>query len=98
MNSKELRLLTRLVNQYKENHNGQEPEKIVVEPLALVALGIKKSVAPVWNGLKVECREIEKKDVAMPKEGTMLGVILDTARQQLVGCSLKKLPIVQRLA
>jgi hypothetical protein len=32
------------------------PEKIVVAPVALVALGLKPSLGPICNGIKVEVR------------------------------------------
>ena len=51
-------MLTQLVNQFKDRHQ-RLPEKIVLHPLALAALAIKKSVAPMWNGIPVECREIK---------------------------------------
>lgn len=88
MKLKNAALLTRMVKQYEDAHQGRKPEKIVVEPLALVALGIKRSVAPIWQGVQVECREIEKSEVVKPGRGSLLGVILDTKTSQVVACDL----------
>jgi hypothetical protein len=88
MNLKSASLLSKLIKQFKEAHGGALPDRIVVEPVALVALGIKKSVAPVWQGLKVECREIDRKEVVKPGQGTRLGVLLDTKGSQVVACDL----------
>lgn len=46
-----------MVGQFQARH-GKKPSKIIIDPLALVSLGLRKSVAPVWNGIPVECREI----------------------------------------
>jgi len=52
------KVLTQLVNQFKERHN-HPPDEIVIHPIALAALAIKQSVAPLWNGIPVKCREIK---------------------------------------
>jgi hypothetical protein len=88
MKSKNEKLLSKLVEQFKVAHQGALPERIVVEPVALVALGIKKSVAQVWEGVKVECREIGPKEPAKPGKGTKLAVLLDTKSTQIVACDL----------
>lgn len=88
MNLKSASLLSKLIKQFKEAHGGALPDRIVVEPVALVALGLKRSAAPVWEGIKVECREIEKKEAAKPGQGTRLGVLLDTKESQIVACDL----------
>ena len=77
-----------MVNQYKAAHNGKMPDMIVVEPVALVALGLKKSIAPMWQGVKVTCREVEKREVLPPGQGTVLAVLLDTKTSQLVATDL----------
>lgn len=60
-----------MVEQFQARHR-RLPARIVVDPLALVALGLRRSVAPVWNGIPVECREVEP---APPKGApTALGV------------------------
>lgn len=64
-------LLSKMVDQFRARH-ARFPSKIIVDPLALVALGIKKSIAPMWNGIPVECHE----GMPKPPKGTptFLGV------------------------
>jgi hypothetical protein len=88
MKSKNEKLLSKMVAQFKTAHQGALPERIVVEPVALVALGIKKSVAQMWEGVRVECREIEQKEAVKPGKGVRLGVVLDTKTSQIVACDL----------
>ena len=52
-----VKVLTQLVEQFRARHN-RLPSRIVVDPLALVSLGLRRSVAPVWNGIPVECRDL----------------------------------------
>lgn len=52
-----MKLLSQLVEQFRAKHN-RMPSRIVVDPLALVSLGLRRSVAPFWNGIPVECREV----------------------------------------
>ena len=68
------KILSQMVEQYQQRHQCL-PEKILVHPLALVALGIRRSVAPVWNGVRVECREVSPKEGK--KGGRCLGVYLE---------------------
>lgn len=77
-----------MVGQFRDKHDGAAPTKIIVEPLALVALGIKRSVAPVWNGVSVECREVEPEEVVVPGKGTKLAVVYDPQANQLVAAEL----------
>jgi len=68
------KILTRLVDQFREKHQ-RPPEKIVVHPLAMVVLGFRQSLAPVWNGIPVICEDI--KPVPLKgKTATKLGVIV----------------------
>lgn len=46
------------MNQFKERHQ-RLPDEIVVHPVALAALALKQSVAPLWNGIPVKCCEIK---------------------------------------
>jgi hypothetical protein len=88
MNSKNKSLLSKLVSQFKEAHQGRAPKQVVMEPLALVSLGIRRDVAPMVAGVRVTCREIEKIEVAKPGQGTSLGVLLDTKEKRIVACDL----------
>jgi hypothetical protein len=88
MNLKSVSVLSKMLKQFQEAHGGALPERIVVEPVALVALGVKKSAAPVVSGVRLECREIEQKEVVKPGKGVRLGVVLDTKADQIVSCDL----------
>ena len=82
MNSK---LLSQFVDQYQQRHH-QLPKKIFVHPLALVALGVKRSVAPRWNGIAVECSEVLPESHGR-NGGTCLGIYIKTTP--------KKQPVLQ---
>lgn len=88
MNLKSASLLSKMVNQFKEAHGGALPQRIVVEPVALVALGLKKSVAPLWQGIKVQCQEISEAQVRKPGQGTSLAILLDSKTSHLVASDL----------
>lgn len=68
-----------MVEQYQQRHK-KLPEKIIVHPLALVSLGLRRSIAPVWNGIPVECREITQQDGK--RGGTRLGVTVEAKRKE----------------
>jgi hypothetical protein len=88
MKSKSDKLLTKMLEQFQKAHGGAMPMQIVVEPIALIALGIKKSAAKVWNGVPVQCREINQSEIRKPGKGTSLAVILDTKTSHLVASDL----------
>jgi hypothetical protein len=75
------KILTRMVEQYLERHK-KLPEKIIIHPLALVSLGLRRSVAPVWNGIRVECEEVAPE--ASKKDGSCLGVCIAIKRKESV--------------
>jgi hypothetical protein len=77
-----------MIEQFASANQGRQPEKIIVEPLALVALGLKQSVAPVWHGVPVECRDIERSEVVKPGTGNALGVAYDTQQSHVVACEI----------
>lgn len=87
-NSKQAKVLSKMVEQFAKTHGGHNPKKIVVEPLALIALGLKLSVAPTWNGIPVECYDFSENEVTKPEDGNTLGVAYDTKISQIVACSL----------
>lgn len=74
-----MKLLTQIVEQFRARHQ-RLPTRIIVDPLALVSLGLRRSVAPQWNGIPVECREITPK----PPESTptALGVCVQVDPQK----------------
>lgn len=65
------KLLTQMVEQYHLKHQ-RKPIRIVVTPAALLALAIKRTVAPLWAGIPLECREIDITEVA--QSGPKLGI------------------------
>jgi hypothetical protein len=77
-----------MVGQFASAHQGKQPEKIIVEPLALVGLGLKQSVAPVWGGVPVECRDIEVSEIVARGTGAMLGVLFDAHASHIVACEI----------
>lgn len=82
-----------MVEQFRQKH-GRLPDKIVVAPVALVTLGIKKSVAPSWDGVPVECRLFREDEVASYYERAKvrsLGLFVkeNRGRMRLVACDLK---------
>ena len=87
------KVLSQMVEKFREKH-GRLPAKIVVAPVALVALGLKKSVAPLWNGIPVECRLFDEKEVASRhvKQIDCFGVFVkeNRGRMRLVACDLKQ--------
>lgn len=64
------KVLTLLVNQYKARHKCL-PKQIVIHPVAVAALALKRSIAPTWSGIPVICREIEPKN---PANSETLGI------------------------
>lgn len=93
MSEKKLPVLSLMVETFRQKH-GRLPEKIVVAPVALVALGIKRSVAPVWDGVPVECRLFQEGEVASKHERAKvksLGLFVkeNRGRMRLVSCDLK---------
>lgn len=87
------KILTEMVEKFRQKHN-RVPDKIVVAPVALVVLGLRKSVSPTWDGVPVMCRLFDQEEVASKHEKakvTSLGVFVKEKRGQmvLVACDLK---------
>ncbi len=81
------KILTEMVHDF-EAKNQRMPVKIIVAPVALLALGMKRSVSPVWHGIPVECRLFTEAEVVL--SGNCLGVFLrrDGAEFALAACDL----------
>lgn len=82
-----------MVEKFQEKHQ-RPPLRIVVAPVALVALGLKKSVSPVWEGIPVECRLFKAYEVASKHEktkSTALGIFVKEKRGRMIlaACDLK---------
>ena len=84
------RILSQLLEQFKQNHSGQAPREIVVAPAALAALAIKQSARPKFDGVPVVCRLFDPTEVLNPGVGTRLGVFVynDTGDLSLRCCDL----------
>lgn len=54
-----MKILTQMVDQFQARHQ-RLPEQILVDPVALVVLGYRRSVAPKWKGISVKCRELTR--------------------------------------
>lgn len=90
--SEKQKVLSQMVDKFRQKH-GHPPEKIVVAPVALVSLGLKKSVAPVWHGVPVVCRLFDEAEVASKHEKAKvrnLGIFVkeNRGRLQLAACDL----------
>ncbi len=69
------KLLSEMVEQFQAKHR-VVPRRIVVTPPALTVLALRRSAAPMWAGIQVECREIAASELT--SSGTRLGVdVLD---------------------
>lgn len=66
------KVLTLLVNQFKERHQ-RLPDEIIIHPVALAALALKKSIAPLWNSIPVRCRVVKPSAKSSTRK---LGVIV----------------------
>lgn len=79
------KILTLMVNKFQQKHN-RKPAKIVIAPVALVTLGIRRQISPEWEGIPVECRlfqdnEVVRKHTKEPVQ--KLGVFVKENRGQL---------------
>lgn len=84
------RILSQLLEQFKQNHSGKAPLEIVVAPAALASLAIKQSAHPKVDGVPVLCRLFEPKEVMKPGAGNRLGVFVhnDAGNLSLRSCDL----------
>lgn len=91
MHSKNQKVLTRLIAQFKAINN-RNPEKLVIAPAALIALCLKKSVSTTWNGITVECRLFKDTEVLTKSDADTksLGIFLKKSDDglTLAACNL----------
>jgi hypothetical protein len=91
MNTKANAVLSQMVDQFRQRHQ-RPPDKVVLAPLACLALAVKQSLAPTWNGIPVECREIAEheatKDRSLVKSLAVF-VLPEDRTGRLVSCDLK---------
>lgn len=64
-NTKASNVLSLMVEQFRQRHQ-RPPTQLVIAPLAALALAIKQSLAPDWDGIPVVCRDVSEAEVAAP--------------------------------
>lgn len=69
------RPLTQMLSQYRQQHKVL-PQQIVATPAAAVVLTLKKSLAPVWQGVPVVCKMFDESEAVEKGKGTRLGVFV----------------------
>lgn len=84
------RILSQLLEQFKQNHDGKAPLEIVAAPAALASLAIKQSAKLKIDGVPLLCRLFDPKEVLKPGKGTRLGVFIhnDAGDLTLRSCDL----------
>lgn len=91
MNARANAVLSLMVDQFRERHS-RPPEKVVLVPLACLALAVKSSLAPNWNGIPVECREISEQEATDDRSqarSLAVFVLPEDRTGRLVSCDLK---------
>ncbi|MGV0949149.1 MAG: hypothetical protein ACOYB3_00655 [Azonexus sp.] len=84
------KILSQLLEQFKQNHAGKAPQEIVAAPAALASLAIKQSARPKVEGVPLTCRLFTPQEVLKPGKGTRLGVFIhnETGTLSLRSCDL----------
>jgi hypothetical protein len=84
-------LLGEMVGQFVARHK-RWPDRIVLTPLACLAMAIKGSLTPYWGVIPVECREIAEseatRDEALAKSLAIFAVP-EGRKSRLLSCDLK---------
>ena len=91
MNTKANEVLTLMVEQFRQRHQRQ-PEKVVLVPLACLALAIKGKLTPQWNGIPLECRDIAEQEATKERslaKSLAVFVLPEDRTGRLVSCDLK---------
>lgn len=91
MNTKANAVLSLMVSQFQQRHKRQ-PERVILAPLACLALAVKGSLAPTWMGIPVICRDIAEQEATQDRSlAKSLGVFVlpEDTTGRLVSCDLK---------
>lgn len=91
MNAKALEVLNQMVDQFRARHQ-RLPEKVVVAPLACLALAVKQNLMPVCQGVRVECRDIQEQEATNDRSlarSLAVFVLPEDRTGRLVACDLK---------
>jgi hypothetical protein len=71
-----MKLIKQMIQQYQAKHN-RLPLQVLVHPVALTALALKKSALPMCDGVPIVCREVT---VAPAVDSLRLGItVIDGA-------------------
>lgn len=84
-------VLTEMLQQFQRKHQ-KLPQHIVVSPLALLALSLRKSIAQRWQQIPVVCRDLREDEVAKAGEsvtGMAVFMIPEGLSARIVSCDLK---------
>ena len=71
------KILTQFIDQFRAKHL-RDPEQIVVTPLAMTLMALRRSIAPKWDNIPLCCREIELEEAVNDLDARTLGIALDT--------------------
>ena len=66
-------VLSQMLNQFEQRH-ARLPARIVVTPLALLLLAVKHSAATTWQGIPVQCRDLDASEAVANDSATGLAV------------------------
>ena len=83
-------LLSQMLDQYRQRHQGQDPSEIVVAPAALLALGATNAIGAYCQEIPVKCFLFQETDVV--PSGPRLGVFakrISNNEIRLASCDLK---------
>ena len=86
MSEQHSKILCEMLQKFRDKH-GRSPEKIIVAPIALVGLAVKKSVTANWEGIPVECRLFRNEEVARRNDRAKvayLGIFMKENRGRMV--------------
>ena len=91
MNAQAQELLGQMVDQFRARHQ-RLPERIVVAPLACLALAVKQSIATSCQGVRVECRDIQEAEATTDRalvKSLAVFIVPEDRTGRLVACDLK---------
>jgi hypothetical protein len=91
MNANAQGILSQMKSQFEARHS-RPPQKIVVTPLACLALAIKQSLTPTLQGIAIECRDIQESEATEDKslaKSLAIFIIPEDQSGYLVACDLK---------
>jgi hypothetical protein len=91
MNTAAQGILSQMVRQFEARHNRQ-PQRIVIAPLACLALAIKHDLTPTLRGIAIECRDIQESEATADHslvKSLAVFIIPEDRSGRLVACDLQ---------